>query len=214
MQRFNNKFRSVVMVIALLLITPISICLSQNAHIQKGKPLVVGWSDEFNAKHNWQRFPPPHQPDLSQPHKGLLSLSLGSKSKTTPQPAFYWASATRFVEVDIERYPILAVRAVGLKGPSWWDVIVQGVEKESKTTLAGSEIKTPSLDHDGIILFDIQEQVKHGLELSGHRFRIRLNIAGLKQGGSIQYDWIRFVRREDAARLRTNPQVSELIVEP
>ncbi len=182
--------------------------------------LVVGWSDEFNGL-NWQPFQNPNAPDTSLRHRGFLNLKLGSGATPEPNPApFYWGSVSRTVDVDVDRYPILAVRAVNLKGPSWWDVIVQSYgasgdpTQKEEVRLVGSEIKTPSLDHDGVILFDMQAQAKSGLELSSHRFRVRLNIAGTQKGGSVEYDWIRFVRRQDAEKLRSNPRIGDIIAEP
>jgi hypothetical protein len=202
----------------------------------KVSSLVVGWSDEFNAM-NWQPFPKPNAPDTSIRHKGFLKLSLGSgAADDLHDAAFYWASASRVVEVDVDRYPILAVRAVNLKGRSWWDVIIQGYDEKNGAAngsaldpvrpgsaarrykaeggVVGKEIKTPSLDHDGVILFDLQAQVKNGLELGSHKIRVRLNIAGQQKGVSVEYDWIRFVRRQDAEQLRANPHIRDIVVEP
>lgn len=203
--------------------------------------LVVGWSDEFNQM-NWLPLPKPNDPDTSL-HRGDLKLSLGPGATCVPSSVpFYWASVTRVVDVDIDRYPILAVRAVGLHGHSWWDVDVQACQhpadgfppflspapvstmltsphgivpfQEGNWALVGAEVKTPSLDHDGIILFDLQSEVKNGLVWGSHLFRIRLNIAGTEAGGSVEYDWIRFIRRQDADRLAANPRIRDLVVEP
>jgi hypothetical protein len=187
---------------------------NQATSANQNAPLVVGWSDEFNSKTNWEPFPPPHKPDVSMRRKGFLTLSLGEGAEVNPKPAFIYATVFRRAEVDVERYPILAIRAVDLKGPSWWDVTIGGYGKDGKPGLAGKETKTPSLDHDGIILFDLAAEVKNGLDSSSRVFRIRLNVAGVKKGGSVAYDWIRFIRREDAERLRSNPNVRELVVEP
>ena len=181
---------------------------------QPSSALVVGWNDEFNSANSWEPFPAPHKPDISTRHKGFLTLSLGSGSEINPKPAFIYATVTRYAQVDVERYPILAIRAVDLKGPSWWDVSVQGYGQQGKPGLIGKEVKTPSLDHEGIILFDLLAQAKNGLDISSRNLRIRLNIAGTKKGGAISYDWIRFIRRGDAERLRANANVSELVVEP
>src|SRR5262249_15546336 len=143
----------------------------------KAAPLVVGWNDECNNKNIWQAFPPPNTPDVSARHRGMLQLRIGKGAIPDPNPfPYYWASVSRYLEVNLERYPILAVRAVNLKGPSWWDVTVQG--SEGGTTLVGKEIKSPSLDHDGIVLFDLQAQAKSGLEMGHQKMRLRLNVAG------------------------------------
>jgi len=214
------------------------------ANPPKPSPLVVGWSDEFNQM-NWQPFPSPNSPDVSLRRRGLLRLSLGPGATCVPKSIpFYWASVSRVVDMDTYRYPILAVRAVNLKGPSWWDVDVQGYYDPSDNNtgflpfpslkgdtrspsqfgyqgprsgfsgLIGTEVRTPSLNHDGVILFDLEAQERNGLQLTSRHIRIRLNIAGTAPGGSVEYDWLRFVRREDAERLSTNPRISDLVVEP
>ena len=197
----------------------------RNAAEKPGEPLIVGWNDEFNATTNWQTLPLPNKPDVTMANSGLLRLTLGSDAITNARPAFYWASMTRIAEVNMERYPILAVRAVHLKKASWWDVEIQAYEpddgKQSENdakvpghALVGSEVKTPSLDHDGIILFDLQSQANNGLKITARKFRLRISIASQSKGGSVEYDWLRFVRREDAERLRKNPRISGLVVEP
>jgi hypothetical protein len=175
--------------------------------------LVVGWNDEFNAL-NWDPRPRPNKPDISTRHRGLLGLTMGSDAPVDPRLPFNWATVSRVADVDIERYPILAVRAVNLKHPGWWDVSVQGCVKGNGDPTLGKEVKTPSLDHDGIILFDLHAQVKNGLDAGTNRLLVRLNIAGPKKGAHVEYDWIRFIRREDTERLRSNPNITELIVEP
>jgi hypothetical protein len=225
--------KTIAAVFALLLVAA---TLGVAAGPAKVSSLAVGWSDEFNAM-NWKPFPKPNAPDTSIRHKGFLKLSLGSgAADDLNNAAFYWASVSRVVEVDIDRYPILAVRAVNLTGPSWWDVIVQGYGEENSTAdrlvleppppgsqerrdkvasgLVGKEIKTPSLDHDGVILFDLQAQAKNGLALGSHKIRVRLNIAGKQKGVAVEYDWIRFVRRQDAEQLRANPRIRDFVVEP
>ena len=222
----------------LLSLVVIVSALGGTANPPKPSPLVVGWGDEFNQM-NWKPFPRPNSPSASLRRHGFLRLSLGPGATCVPNSApFYWASVSRVVDVDTSRYPILAVRAVNLKGPSWWDVDVQGyydssdnspslkgdtrspsqfgyqVPRSGFSGLIGTEVKTPSLNHDGVILFDLGAQERNGLQLASHHVRIRLNIAGTAPGGSVNYDWIRFVRREDAVRLSANPRISDLVVEP
>lgn len=180
--------------------------------VKEAKPLVVGWNDECNRP-NWQSFPKPNAPDTSLRHKGFLGLRLGHGVVSDPPVApFLWASVWRIAEVNTERYPIMAVRGMNLKGASWWDCIVQGYDDTKG--LIGKEIKTPSLDHDGVILFDLQTQTAKGLDLSTGKIRVRLCIAGTQKGGSVEYDWIRFVRRSDAELLRDNPRLRDIVVEP
>jgi hypothetical protein len=86
--------------------------------------------------------------------------------------------------------------------------------KSGSPRVACCWVKTPSLDHDGFVLFDLQAQEKNGLRLAGHRVRIRLNIAGTAPVGSVDYDWIRFIRRQDEARVAANPRIRDIVTEP
>lgn len=103
--------------------------------------LVVGWNDEFNTDRNWTAFQPPNAPDISAPQRGVVRLRIGKNGMERSIP-FFWTSAWRIADVDVGRYPILAVNARNLRGPGWWDVVVQRWEKGRP---AGPEIKTPSL---------------------------------------------------------------------
>lgn len=204
--------------------------------------LVVGWNDEFNTARSWTAFAPPNTPDVRIRHRGAVELRIGKGAIADPNPRpYYWATLSRVAEVDVARYPILAVCARHLQGPAWWDVTIQGW-RDGKLT--GREVKTPSLDHDGVILFDVSAQAAKGLELDSgantgdvlrregevpaeagsgrpalpgrrtQQIRLRINIAGTKKGCSAEYTWIRFIRRQDAERLRENPRIQDLVVEP
>lgn len=197
---------------AILIFVSAGMCFARQGDPKKASAtLVVGWHDEMDSP-NWPVMPKPHTPDISARHKGFLRLSLGDCAMEPSPAPFSYATVSGEAEVDVERYPILAVRAVALKGPSWWDVSIQGENRNRQAF--GKEIKTPSLNHDGIILFDLAPHIKQGPEVGSRFVRIRLNIAGTKKGGSVEYDWIRFVRRQDLERLRENPHISEFIVEP
>lgn len=176
--------------------------------------LVVGWSDALQDTHEWRPLPAPNCPDVLVAHPGRLRLTLGSRARNYRGFAFNWASMWRTADVDVDRYPILAVRTVDLKGPTWWCLEVQGYGISQGEPLVGSEVKTPDLGHAGLVLFDLQAQAAYGLELRPHKFRLRMSVAGVKLGGAVEYAWIRFVRREDLDRLRLDPDTGELIVEP
>jgi hypothetical protein len=205
------------------------VTLHGDSRHRRSETVTVGWNDEFNSSTNWKSFPVPNSPDISMPRRGSLRLRIGKGAVSSSGP-FFWASAWRVAEVDSNRYPILAVNARNLKGPGWWDVVVQ---EWHDGRLIGQEMKTPSLDHAGVILFDLSKSIKPPKHAETHpggtgewtgvgektkegrvQYRIRINIAGIKEGCSIEYAWLRFVRREDADRLSKNPRTQDIVVEP
>jgi hypothetical protein len=46
------------------------------------------------------------------------------------------------------------------------------------------------------------------------QLRLRLNVAGLQRGGAVDYTYVRFIRREDAARLREVPDLQNVVLCP
>src|SRR5438128_1331351 len=86
-------------------------------------PILVGWHDEMKhgASQHWRWDPPRGAADLSEPRLGVLRLQLGDPSESgqtpdNPPRTYYWASAYRYLTVDLDRYPILAVLVVGVHG--------------------------------------------------------------------------------------------------
>jgi hypothetical protein len=175
-------------------------------------PLLVGWSDELNLPRAWTALTPGGAPDVFRPRRGVMGLRLGRRAvldnKITAPYAYRWASVWRVATVDLDRYPLLAVRALRVSGDTWWDVTAQEWRNGS---VGGREWQTPSLDHPGLVLFDLARETGWAGKMP---IRLRLNVAGLRDGGAVEYAWVRFVRREDAERLRKNPDAQELVVAP
>ena len=180
--------------------------------------LATGWHDELNrnAARQWMWSPPQGRADLSAPKPGILRLRLGEQSESgqTPEPAqraYYWASAYRYVTVDLDRFPVLAVRAVHVQGDNtWWDAIVQeyrggtGHGPETRASLTNAQVP-------GLLLFDVPAET--GMR-GKKQLRLRLNVAGLQRGGAVDYTYVRFIRREDAARLRDVPDLQSVVLCP
>jgi hypothetical protein len=180
--------------------------------------LATGWHDEMNrgATARWTWAPPRGRADLSAPQPGTLRLRLGdaSESGQIPGPtprAYYWASVYRYLRVDLDRYPILAVRAVRVGGnATWWDAILQeytggaGHGPETRASLADARVP-------GLLLFDVPAET----HLTGKkRLRLRLNVAGLEPGGKADYSNVRIIRLEDNARLREAPDLQDVALRP
>lgn len=168
-------------------------------------PLVVGWHDEFTRSlGDWKPFPGGGA-DVSRRRRGVLTLTLGPGAASDPR-TFAWAGVSRVVDVNLDEYPVLAVRVVRLSRDCWWDAVVQPVGP------GAPEVKTDSLPERGLLLFDVRARV--GPTGDRQRLRLRLNVAGLRRGGSVDYAWVRFIRREDAERLRRQPDLQNTLLAP
>jgi hypothetical protein len=191
---------------------------SKHNSVKQAEALPVGWHDELNpgVLRRWRWSPPRGRADLSAPESGILRLRLGKQSESgqIPEPAqrtYYWASVYRYLTVDLDRFPVLAVRAVHVQGDNtWWDAIVQeyrggtGHGPETRASLTNAQVP-------GLLLFDVGAEAG----MTGKKqLRLRLNVAGLQPGGAVDYTYVRFIGREDAARLRTLPDLQKVMLCP
>ena len=217
----HRRFASVAVIVALigLAVSPGGAQANANRNAAKQtQALAAGWRDELNqgAVRRWTWSPPRGRADLSAPKSGVLRLRLGEQSESgqIPEPAqrtYYWASVYRYVTVDLDRFPVLAVRVVHVQGDNtWWDAIVQeyrggtGHGPETRASLTNAQVP-------GLLLFDVPAETG----MSGKKqLRLRLNVAGLQPGGAVDYTYVRFIRREDAARLRDVPDLQNVVLSP
>ncbi len=159
---------------------------------------------------NWQWMPPLGHADVSTPRKGVLRLTLGDRAQSDSHnvKTYYWATSARYADVDLDLYPVLAVRVPALHGPStWWDVTINEYlagEQHGPDRRAALEPATKP----GLLLFDVAQAAG----LTGKKqMRIRLNVAGLEKGDWAEYAYVRFLRREDVKRLAQNPDTQTVV---
>jgi hypothetical protein len=172
------------------------------------RALTVGWHDELNETAVWTPFPQPHEAEVLVPRYGTMRLRIQPSAAQKPAPAFYWATVHRVAEVDLDRYPIMAVRTLGLSRGAWWDTMVQETQNGA---LVGSEHKTDSSRKAHLLLFDLPNKTG----LTGRRqVRIRLNVGRVAPGGWADYAYVRFVSREGAEVLRRRPNLQKVVVAP
>jgi hypothetical protein len=165
------------------------------------RTVPVGWHDELNDIREWTPFPHPHAAEKLTPRDGAMRLRIPLTVEQQPAPSFYWATVHRVAEVDLDRYPVLAIRTLRLSRDTWWDYMLQEVQGGR---LVGREYKTPSLRKPGLILYDLPNSAGW---TGKKQVRIRLNVARVKPGCWADYTYVRFVRREDAEVLRRNPNL-------
>ena len=178
---------------------------------QSVAPLQTGWHDELNttAVQDWTWQPPQGRADLSAPSAGALpTLGANAQEDHIGKETYYWATCARYAVVDLDRYPILAVRVLDVKGGrnSWWDVTVNDyLGGENHCPDLGATLKPGT--KPGLLFFDVTA----GGRLAGKkRIRLRLNVAGLERGGYADYSYVRFIRREDRKRLEKNPDLQKI----
>ena len=182
-------------------------CTALWGQVQKVEPLHTGWHDELNetAIHDWTWGPTQGRADLSSPKEGVLRLTLGDKSQKDRigEDTYYWATCARYVSVDLDRYPLMAVRVLKVKGKgdTWWDV---KVNEDKGGTVQGPDIggTLKRGRKSGLLFFDLTENGK----LRGKKqIRLRLNVAGRERGAYADYSYVRFIERKDRARLEQSP---------
>ena len=176
-------------------------------------PLLCGWHDELNARSapDWQWQWPLGHADVTAPRTGILRLTLGDRAqpdRVGGNRPYYWAAAARYADVDLDVYPILAVRAQALHGPTtWWDITVNEYLSGDQHGPDRGATARPATK-PGLILFDVAQ----ASGLTGKKqLRIRLNVAGLEKGDWVDYAYARFIRREDAKRLMQNPDLQNVV---
>ena len=187
----------------------LSCCTTKAQNVES---LAMGWHDELNktAVHDWTWQPPQGRADLSAPRPGVMRLTLGDKSQADHigGDTYYWATCARYATVDLERYPILAVRVLNVKGrrDTWWDVTVNDY--------LGGEVHGPDIGgtlrhgrQPGLLLFDVTAN----RSLTGKKkIRIRLSVAGMERGAYADYSYVRFIGRDDRKRLEKNPDLQKV----
>lgn len=195
-------------------------------------PLVVGWHDEFSRPMGWTPVVGGGA-DVSLHRSGVMTLTLGPSAAFDPR-TFSWAGVSRDINVNLDEYPILAVRALRVSHGCWWDANVQALNNGHPM---GTEYKSDSLPERGLLLFDVGAYFKRtgfpdgfgprpafsfsdvstsprAAFIGRQHLRLRLNVAGLKRGGSVDYAWVRFIHREDAERLRSQPDLQNVLLAP
>ena len=175
----------------------------------KAEPgVTVGWHDELDETREWTSFPPPNEVEKLTPRSGGMRLRIPLTDTPESAPPFHWGTVHRTVEVDLDRYPVLAVRTLRRSRDTWWDCMVQEVREGQ---LVGNEYKTASLRKASLILYDLPRETG----LTGKKqLRLRLNVARVKRGCWVDYDYVRFVSREDAQVLRRNPNFQPVVQRP
>jgi hypothetical protein len=184
--------------------------------------LVVGWHDEFNSLEGWSPWTAFGGADILGGMDGTLRVTLGSTSMFMQEFGHYRAGVWKEVDVDLHRYPILAVRVLHFRNGSSWDVgVLEYRDKNAPDArdithgggvpipgnaqgLAADQVATSNgRNHAETIFVNVQENA-HRKPGKSH-VRLLLNLSGPEQGAIVDYAWVRFIPRREVDWLRNNP---------
>ena len=189
MKRFNFN----LLFCALLAIPTGSAFAQSGSRARQAAPLVIGWHDEMNDPNSWHPLGQENPPDVYAEHKGSLTLRLPHVPDGYPYQ-FQWSGVTRTLSANLARYPVLTARVSNLELGSYAHLDVEERDVNGKPVRSW---RSPTLTHSGITLLDMGKVA--GADT--RRLTLRLIIGGRLAGAKGEYDWVRFVSRNDSAFL-------------
>lgn len=165
-------------------------------------PLRIGWHDEMNRLGAWKPLAMENQPDIYASRPGVLTLRLPHVPQGFPY-AYQWSGVTRSLSADLAHYPVLIAHVSRLSAGSYAHLDIE------ERDLAGRVVHTwrsPTLTHPGLTVFDIGKEMGPNV----WRLTLRLIVGGKLEGAECDYNWVRFVRREDVAYLQEVPTLQRV----
>jgi hypothetical protein len=162
-------------------------------------PLQIGWHDEMNEPRLWSPIGPENPPDVYAERLGVLTLRLPHVPQGYPY-AYQWSGVTRSISADLAHFPVLMARVGGMEDGSYAHLDIE--ERDFK----GHAVRTwrsPTLTRPGLTTIDLGKEIGPTVR----RLKLRLIVGGKLAGAKCDYNWVRFVRREDVARLNEAPDL-------
>ena len=176
----------------------------QTGPVRSRPPAIeVGWHDEMNDPSLWRPLGLENQPDIYASRPGALTLRLPHVPDGFPY-LYQWSGVTRSISTDLGRFPVL-VADVGSLG----DGSYAHLEVEVRD-IHGRPVRTwrsPTLVRSGLTALDLGKELGPDV----WRLTLRLIVGGKLAGAKCEYNWIRFVRRQDMARLREAPDFPHIV---
>ena len=184
------------------IVQPPRATLPANTPVGPG-PLVVGWHDEMNRVDQWTPLPAPNSAAVAAPTPGQMELSLEPKPAGFPY-SYQWGGVRQIAAVDLDRYPVMAVQAPRVGPHAYWDVGV-GLVKPGGEVIP--TLKSKSETKGGLQFVDVGAAGLKGEQ----QLEIRLHVGGSIKGYEVaDYDWVRFIRRQDETRLQEDPDLPDV----
>jgi hypothetical protein len=188
------------------------------------REMVVGWHDEFNSLEGWAPWTANGGADILTSTDGAMRVRLGKTAMYMDVFKDYRAGVWKDVEVDLNRYPIFAVRSSRFRGAASWDVDVLDYRDrnaaDARDISRGGGIPVPG-NPEGLAADRLADTGnRYAAETvftfmppnpkrqGKRRVRIMVNLSGPKRGGSLDVAWIRFLTIEQGRMLRDSPTAS------
>src|SRR5579871_854294 len=181
-------------VLSLLSLTIAASLGQPNTKRRQHPPLVVGWHDEMKDIRTWKPLGLENQPDIYASHSGVLTLRLPHVPEGFPYE-FQWSGVTRSISADLAQYPVLVARVSSLDSGSYAHL---DIEERDYFGRVAHTWRSPTLTHPGLTLIDLGKEIGPSVR----RLTLRLIVGGKLEGAKCEYNWVRFVRREDVAYLQ------------
>ena len=162
--------------------------------------LVVGWRDEMNDLSTWQSLGGINGPDIFASRAGAMTLRMPQVPQGFPY-TYQWGGVTRQASVDLGRYPVIVACVSRVGDGSYAHLDVAEHDFGGKPVRA---LRTPTLQGKGLSILDVGQ----AWGPQTRRVQLRLIVGGALTGASCEYAWVRFVRREDVAKLQAQVQTS------
>ncbi len=172
--------------------------MAQVRHQDTHWPIVCGWADELDTPSGWAPLEVENKAHVYQPYRGSVLLGLDHVPSNWPY-AYQWSGVTRDVTVDTGRYPVLLARVLWVQGYAHMDIDVLDSQGKPVKTLRTTTLNGPGLSE---LDFDPSD------DPIPQALRLRLIVGGPNEGCSATYDWVRFVRKADAERLKSHPDLA------
>lgn len=183
--------------------------------------LVVRWHDEFNTLEGWSPWTAFGGADVLSGRAGALRVTLGKTSMFMREFGHYRAGVWKEFAVDLNRYPVLAVRVNRFRNGASWDVgLLEYRDRnapDARDISRGGGIPIPG-NSEGLaadlaatssgrsraetIFVDVQDNFRRKAGKS--HVRLLLNLSGPRQGATVDFVWARFITRQEVETLRTN----------
>lgn len=164
-------------------------------------PIHTGWTDELNQGALWAPLGMENKAASLSLKEGELFLVLGRVPADWPYP-YQWSGVSRDASIDIARFPVLMARTTFVKGYVHLDIDVLDAKGKALKTLRSSILTAA-----GISMIDLGKDLDPAI----YSLRIRMIVGGPNDGCAAAYDWVRFVRREDAEFLTQHPEFNNVI---
>lgn len=162
--------------------------------------ITPGWHDEMSTPKYWSPLGIENQAKVIETGGGVMTLQLPHVPAGWPY-SYQWSGVTRDMRVDIAKYPVLMARVPWIQGYAHMDIEVLDFRGKAIKGFRSTTLTSP-----GIAEIDLSKS----LDPATYVLRLRLIVGGPNEGCSAAYDWVRYLKPDDAVYLRLHPDFSDV----